>query len=165
MIYYNKYVYEFTCRIKKEKITMSEENSSLKKSQVNESSGEWGSRKGKKFTFKVEVTSIDGKSVYPLTYKSISEEKAENGKKIIVLRLSNDNESVKFYKEELYEKFGVKVRRKKKEGRKVRSFSLTDAEYKFIKEVIVKLLDDDDCAELLITKNIDEMKDLLDVSR
>ena len=144
---------------------MSEENASAKKSQVNESSGEWGSRKGKKFTFKKSVKSMEGTTVYPLTYKSINEEETEDGRKLIVLKLSNDNESVKFYKDELYEKFGMNVRRKKKEGRKARSLSLTDAEYDFIKKIVLKLLDEENSAKLFMSKNIEEMKNILGISR
>ena len=144
---------------------MSEEKVSVKKSQVNESSGEWGSRKGKKFTFKNLVTSMEGTTVYPLTYKGINEEEAEDGRKLIVLKLSNDNESVKFYKEELYEKFGMRVRRKKKEGRKLHSFSLTDAEYDFIKKIVLKLLDEEESSKLLMSKSIEEMKELLDIAK
>lgn len=144
---------------------MSEENLSAKRSQVNESSGEWGSRKGKKFTFKKSVKSVEGTTVYPLTYKGINEEEAEDGRKLIVLKLSNDNEVVKFYKEELYEKFGMRVRRKKKEGRKARSLSLTDAECDFIKKIVLKLLDEEDSAKLLMSKNIEEMKKILGISR
>lgn len=144
---------------------MGEENSLSKKSQVNESSGEWGSRKGKKFTFKNSIIDINDIHVYPLTYKSINEEKTEDGKELIVLKLSNDNMAVKFYKEELYEKFGMRVRRKKKEGRKARSLSLTDAEYDFIKKIVLKLLDEEDSAKLLMSKSVEEMKKMLGITK
>ena len=45
---------------------------------------------------------MEGTSVYPLTYKCIHEKEAEDGRKLIVLKLSNDNETVEFYKEELH---------------------------------------------------------------
>ena len=141
---------------------MGEENSLPKKSQVNESSGEWGSRKGKKFTFKNSIIDINDIPVYPLTYKSINEEKTEDGKELIVLKLSNDNMAVKFYKDELYEKFGMRVRRKKKEGRKARSLSLTDAEYDFIKKIVLRLLDDNHYKKVFMSKNIEEIKEWLD---
>ena len=141
---------------------MGEEKSLSKKLQVNKSSGEWGSREGRKFTFKNSITDINDIPVYPLTYKSINEERTEDGKELIVLKLSNDNATVKFCKEELYEKFGMRVRRKKKEGRRQHSLYLTDTEHDFIKKIVLRLLDDNHYKKVFMSKDIEEIKEWLD---
>ena len=138
------------------------DKSEMKKSQ-GESSGEWGSRKGNKFTFNVTIEDVKGALVYPLAYKNIAEETLDDGKILITLKLSGQKQEVKFYKDVLYEKFGMKTKAKGKSGRKQRNINLTDEEFNFVKAILLPIFSDDHCFGILKSKTISDLKAMLGV--
>ena len=128
-----------------------------------ESKGKWGERKGDIYRFNKAIKTLDKSiTVYPkLSYKKTNEKIDSDNKRIIVLKLVGQEQTVEFYKDDLYKNFGRKIKRKSKGG-KSHSIWCNNDEYKIIKEILLPILHDEKYLKILQSNNIKTIKDLLD---
>ena len=89
-----------------------------KKSSMIETKGKWGKRKGDTYKFSKGIKSLNKTPVYPqLLYKKSQEKSDDNNKKIIILKLVGQDQTVEFFKDDLYKNFGRTIKRKGRGGR------------------------------------------------
>lgn len=143
-----------------------EGNISVKKSVNVMTKGVWGERAGNTYRFgkiKNKINGLNGESVYiGLTYKKYEEKTDDNNRKIVVLKLVGQEQTVEFYKDELYKNFGVQSRSRGK-GRKPRYVGCTDDEYKILKELLIPLLRDEKCFKIFKSSNPVKIKETLNI--
>ena len=134
-----------------------------KKTSISESKGKWGERKGDIYRFNKAIKTLDKSiTVYPtLSYKKINEKIDSDNKRIIILKLVGQEQTVEFDKDNLYKNFGRKIKRKSKGG-KSHSIWCNNDEYKIIKEILLPILHDEKYLRILQSNDIKIIKDLLD---
>ena len=157
--------------LENEKQESEKTNSESKKEvPIVESSGSWGkfTKKGNYITFEFDdveggIKGIDDEPVYPsFKYRKFGS-REENGRKIIKLKLVGE-QTVEFYDDELYSKFGIDIKRAVK---KPRTVSCTETEYNVFKKILLPILRDKNSLEILQSKlengsNTDEIKKAVD---
>lgn len=157
----------FNAKQDDQKVEQTNENNvgtSKKKTIVITTKGSWGVRTGNTYRFrksKNKINEINGYTVYPdLIYKKFAERVDENNKKIVVLKLVGQEQTVEFYKDELYKNFGVQSRTRGI-GRKPRYVACTDEEYAILKDLLIPVLRDQYCFNILKSNDMNEIKDAL----
>ena len=135
-----------------------------KKTIVITTKGSWGVRTGNIYRFtksKNKINELTGETIYfGLTYKKYAERIDDNNKKIVVLKLVGQEQTIEFYKDELYANFGM---RSKTRGirRKPRYVGCTDEEYTILKDLLIPLLRDQHCFNLLRSNDINTIREAL----
>ena len=110
-------------------------SSSNKKSSITESKGKWGKRKGDTYKFSKGIKSLNKTPVYPqLLYKKSQEKSDDNNKNIIILKLVGQDQTVEFYKDDLYKNFGRTIKRKGRGGRS-HSIWCNDDEFQILTKI------------------------------
>lgn len=157
----------FTIKQDNQEVEQTNENNTelvKKKPVVITTKGSWGIRTGNIYKFhksKNKINEIHGERVYfDLTYKKYAERIDDDNKKIVVLKLIGQEQTVEFYKDELYKNFGVQSRTRGI-GRKPRYVGCTDEEYTILKEILIPLLRDQYCLNILSSNDINAIKEAL----
>lgn len=138
-------------------------SSSNKKSSITESKGKWGERKGDTYKFNKSIKSLDKTPVHKhLIYKKSQEKSEDNNKKIIILKLVGQDQTVEFYKDDLYKNFGRTLKRRGKDC-KSHSIWCNNDEFQIIKNTILPLLNEEEYLDILKSYDINSIKETLDI--
>lgn len=137
-------------------------SSSNKKSSITESKGKWGKRKGDTYKFSKGIKSLDKTPVYPhLLYKKSQEKSDDNNKKIVVLKLVGQDQTVEFFKDDLYKNFGRTIKRKGRGG-KSHSIWCNNDEFQIVKNKILPIFQDEEYLKIFKSCDINSIKETLD---